>query len=363
MATSLFTPYDLGDLTLKNRVVMAPMTRNRATVGHDVTPIMATYYAQRASAGLIITEGIAPSANGNGYARVPGLYTPAQVEGWKAVTAAVHEKEGKIFAQLMHTGRVSHPTHMEAGAEVVAPSAIAAEGQIYTDEHGMLDHPTPRAMTKVDIDQTIQEFVTAAQNAITAGFDGVEIHGANGYLVEQFLRPTTNQRTDEYGGSTENYARFAVEVTTAVANAIGANKVGIRLSPYGVFNDTPYSPDYDAIALHVAERLNGIVTYVHLVDHSAMGAPAVAESIVEGIRTAFKGTLILSGGYDANRAETTLEDGKAQLIAFGRPFIANPDLVERMETGADLNQPDFSTFYTPGEKGYTDYPSLVEATA
>ena len=201
----------------------------------------------------------------------------------------------------------------------------------------------------------------AAQNAVAAGFDGVEIHGANGYLVEQFLRPTTNQRTDEYGGSTENYARFAVEVATAVSNAIGINRVGIRLSPYGVFNDTPYSPDYDAIALHVAEKLNGVVTYVHLVNHESMGAPAVAESIVDGIRNTYKGTLILSGGYDSTRAEAALEAGKAELIAFGRLFIANPDLVERMETGADLNQPDFSTFYTPGEKGYTDYPSLVEA--
>ena len=361
MSTTLFTPFTLGTITLKNRVVMAPMTRNRATTGHDVTPIMATYYAQRASAGLIITEGVAPSANGNGYARVPGIYTPAQVAGWKAVTTAVHEKDGKIFAQLMHTGRVSHPIHMEAGAKIVAPSAIAAGGQIYTDEQGMLDHPTPEVMTKADIDQTIQEFVTAAQNAITAGFDGVEVHGANGYLVEQFLRPTTNQRTDEYGGSTENYARFAVEVVTAVSNAIGAEKVGIRLSPYGIFNDTPYSPEYDAIALHVAEKINGLAVYVHLVDHQSMGAPAVAESIVEGIRAAFKGTLILSGGYDANRAETTLAEGKAQLIAFGRPFIANPDLVERMEAGADLSQPDFSTFYTPGEKGYTDYLVLAEA--
>lgn len=362
MATPLFSPFTLGAIILNNRVVMAPMTRNRATAAHDVTPIMATYYAQRASAGLIITEGIAPSANGNGYARVPGLYTPAQVEGWKAVTAAVHEKGGKIFAQLMHTGRVSHPAHMEAGAEVVAPSAIAAAGQIYTDEQGMLDHPTPRAMTKADIDQTIQEFVTAANNAISAGFDGVEIHGANGYLVEQFLRPTTNQRTDEYGGSTENYARFAVEVATAVSNAIGIDKVGIRLSPYGVFNDTPYSPDYDVIALHVAEKLNGVVTYVHLVNHESMGAPAVADSIVDGIRNTYKGTLILSGGYDLTRAEATLQAGKAELIAFGRSFIANPDLVERMEAGANLTQPDFSTFYTPGEKGYTDYSSLAAAT-
>ncbi|WP_375447742.1 alkene reductase [uncultured Fibrella sp.] len=363
MSTKLFSPATLGGLTLKNRVVMAPMTRNRATTGHDVTPIMATYYAQRASAGLIITEGIAPSANGNGYARVPGIYTPTQVEGWQAVTTAVHEKGGKIFAQLMHTGRVGHAANMEAGTEILAPSAVAAADQIYTDELGMQNHPTPREMTKADIEKTIQEFVAAARNAIAAGFDGVEIHGANGYLVEQFLRPTTNQRTDEYGGSTENYARFAIELATAVSNAIGAEKTGIRLSPYGVFNDMPYSPEYDAIALHVAEKLNGVVTYVHLVDHESMGAPAVDKQIVEAIRKAFTGTLILSGGYDAARAEATVADDKAELIAFGRPFIANPDLVARMQNGADLAQPDFSTFYTPGEKGYTDYPTLVETAA
>ncbi|MEZ0486708.1 alkene reductase [Fibrella aquatica] len=363
MSTKLFAPATLGNITLKNRVVMAPMTRNRATAGHDVTPIMATYYAQRASAGLIITEGIAPSANGNGYARVPGIYTPSQVEGWQAITAAVHEKGGKIFAQLMHTGRVSHSANMEKGAEILAPSAIAAAGQIYTDELGMQDHPTPREMTKADIEKTIQEFVAAAKNAIAAGFDGVEVHGANGYLVEQFSRPTTNQRTDEYGGSTENYARFAIEVTTAISAAIGVEKTGIRLSPYGVFNDMPYSPDYDAITLQIVEKLNGVVTYVHLVDHEAMGAPAVDKKIVDAIRDTFTGTLILSGGYDAARAEETLNADKAEFIAFGRPFIPNPDLVERMENGAELAQPDYDTFYTPGEKGYTDYPALVETAA
>ncbi|MEZ0541680.1 alkene reductase [Fibrella arboris] len=363
MSTSLFEPAVLGNLTVKNRVVMAPMTRNRATAGHDVTPIMATYYAQRASAGLLITEGIAPSANGNGYARVPGLYSPTQVEGWQAVTSAVHEKGGKIVAQLMHSGRISHLANMEKGAEILAPSAIAAAGQIYTDKLGMQDQPTPREMTKVDIDKTILEFVAAAKNAIAAGFDGVELHGANGYLIEQFLRPTSNQRTDEYGGSTENYARFAIDVTIAVSKAIGVDKTGIRLSPYGVFNDMPYSPDYDAIALYVAEKLNGIAMYIHLVDHESMGAPAVDTSIVEAIRKAFTGTLILSGGYDAQRAEETIRAGRAELIAFGRPFIANPDLVERMQHNMALNQPDFSTFYTPGEAGYTDYPTLIETVA
>ncbi|KAB7726118.1 alkene reductase [Rudanella paleaurantiibacter] len=360
MANKLFAPAQLGGLTLSNPIVMAPMTRNRATAGHDVTDIMATYYEQRASAGLLITEGVAPSPNGNGYARVPGLYTPEQVAGWKAVTAAVHAKGGRIFAQLMHTGRVGHPVNMHAGGQVLAPSAIAAAGQIYTDEQGMLDHPTPRAFTTEEVKATVQEFVTAAQNAIEAGFDGVELHGANGYLIEQFLRPTSNTRTDEYGGSVENYARFALEVAEGVSAAIGKEKVGIRLSPYGVFNDMPYSPEYDAIYTYLAEKLNDYVVYVHLVDHASMGAPAVAPEIVAQIRQLYTGTLILSGGYTAQTAEEALESGRADLVAFGRPFIANPDLVERFKAGADLNQPDFSTFYTPGEKGYTDYPVLAE---
>ncbi len=362
-APNLFSPAQLGTLTLSNHLVMAPMTRNRATPGHDVTDIMATYYAQRASAGLIVTEGIGPSKNGNGYARVPGIYTEKQVEGWEKVTAAVHEKGGKIFAQLMNTGRVAHPVHMEEGAEVLAPSAIAAAGQIYTDTLGMQDHATPREFTTEEVKATIQEFVQAAKNAIEAGFDGVELHGANGYLIEQFLRPNSNQRTDEYGGSVENRARFALETAEAVAAAIGAEKTGIRLSPYGVFNDMPYDPAYDEAYAYLAEHLNGKVVYIHLVDHTSMGAPAVDPKITETIRGKFTGTLILSGGYDKARAEEALQSGKADLIAMGRPFLANPDLVERLKTDAPLNAPDFTTFYTPGEKGYTDYPVLAEVEA
>lgn len=360
MATQLFEPAQLGNLTLQNHMVMAPMTRNRATVDHEVTDIMTTYYAQRASAGLIVTEGIAPSPNGNGYARVPGLYTQQQVTGWKKVTKAVHEKGGLIFAQLMHTGRIGHPVNMHEGSEILAPSAVAAVGQIYTDTHGMQDHPTPRAFTSEEIKATIQEFVTAARHAIEAGFDGVELHGANGYLIEQFLRSNTNQRTDEYGGSAENNARFALEIAEAVAAAIGKERVGIRLSPYGVFNDMPYDPVYDATYHYLAEKLNDYVTYVHLVDHSSMGAPAVAPEIVQAVRQHFRGTLILSGGYTAETAEEALKAGEADLVAFGRPFLANPDLVERFKTGAELNQPDFTTFYTPSEKGYTDYPVMKQ---
>jgi N-ethylmaleimide reductase len=360
MSTNLFAPARLGSLELANHLVMAPMTRNRATPDHVPTDLMVTYYTQRATAGLIITEGIGPSKNGTGYARIPGIYSAAQIEAWKKITTAVHEAGGQLFAQLMHTGRVGHPVHMDEGAEVLAPSAVAAGGQIYTDSLGMQDHPTPRTFTTEEIQATIQEFVQAARNAIDAGFDGVELHGANGYLIEQFLRPTSNQRTDEYGGSVENRARFALEAAEAVSAAIGVEKTGIRLSPYGVFNDMPYDSTYDDAYAYLVEHLNGKVVYIHLVDHTSMGAPAVDAKIVETIREQFKGTLILSGGYTKETAEEALASGRADLVAFGRPFLANPDLVARFEQDAPLNTPDFATFYTPGEKGYTDYPVLAE---
>ncbi|MEM0996544.1 MAG: alkene reductase [Bacteroidota bacterium] len=352
----LFSTYKLGSLELKNRVVMAPMTRNRA-LGNIPSDLMAKYYGQRATAGLLITEGTAPSANGLGYARIPGLYSAAQVEGWKLVTQAVHDKGGRIFAQLMHTGRVGHPLNMEEGAEIVAPSPLANPGEMYTDQEGMQPHPVPREMTKADIDQAIAEFVNAAKNAIAAGFDGVEIHAANGYLVEQFINPGTNQRQDEYGGGIENRIRFVVEVAQAISAEIGGERTGIRLSPYGVFNGTAIYDELDATYAKLAEELNNIgVVYIHIVNHEAMGAPAVPESVREAIRGAYSGTIILSGGYEKARAESDLEAGKGHLVAFGRPLLANPDLVHRMEHDLELNQPDFGTFYTPGPQGYTDYP-------
>ena len=359
MSKLLYAPATLGTLTLQNHIVMAPMTRSRASANHVPTPIMADYYAQRATAGLIITEGTSPSPNGDGYTRIPGLYSAEQVAAWKPVTNAVHEKGGKIVAQLMHTGRIAHPANLTNGGEVVAPSAIQAGGQMYTDTEGMQDNAMPRALTTDEVKATIQEFVTASKNAIEAGFDGVELHGANGYLIEQFLNPVSNQRTDEYGGSVENRTRFALETAEAVGNAIGFDKTGIRLSPYGVNGDmTPYD-ETDATYEHLANQLNKLgVLYIHLVDHSAMGAPAVPSHVVEVIRNEFNGTLILAGGYDAGRAEADLESGRADLVAFGRPFIANPDLVERLKTGADLAQPDFNLFYTPGANGYSDYPTL-----
>jgi N-ethylmaleimide reductase len=308
---------------------------------------------------LIVTEGTSPSPNGIGYARIPGIYSPEQVAGWKLTTNAVHAKGGKIFIQLMHCGRVAHPNNLPAGARMLAPSAIAANGQMYTDAAGMQQQPVPQAMSEADIQSTLQEFVQAAKNAIEAGFDGVELHGANGYLLEQFIRPNSNQRTDGYGGAIENRARFMLEVVKATCAAIGKDKVGIRLSPYGVFNDMPLYDAMESDYTYLAQQLNAIgLCYVHLVDHSSMGAPAVPDSIKATFSNTYKGTLILSGGYDAARAESDLASGNCDLIAVGRPFLANPDLVTRWQTAAALNAPDMATFYTPGPNGYIDYPAL-----
>jgi N-ethylmaleimide reductase len=322
---------------------------------------MAQYYAQRSSAGLIVTEGTSPSPNGLGYARIPGIFSPAQVAGWKPVTEAVHARGAKFFMQLMHCGRIAHPNNLPAGARMLAPSAIAAAGQMYTDAEGMKPHPTPVAMTEADIKTTIAEYAQAATNALAAGFDGIELHGANGYLLEQFIRPTSNQRTDRYGGSIENRARFVLEVADAAIKAIGKDRVGIRLSPFGVFNDMPLYPEMEADYTYLARQLNAAgLLYVHLVDHSAGGAPPVPASIKATFRSVFKRALILAGGYDAARAESDLSAGKGDLIAVGKPFLANPDLVTRWKTGAALNAPDFGTFYTPGPKGYFDYPVLTK---
>jgi len=356
----LFAPTKLGSLTLQNRVVMSPMTRNRA-IGNVPNDLMVEYYKDRASAGLIITEGTSPSPNGLGYPRIPGAFSAAQLAGWKKITDAVHAKGAKIFLQLMHTGRIGHPNNLPAGANVIAPSAAAAAGEMYTDAEGPKSHPTPKAMTDADLKTTLGEYVQAAKNAVAAGFDGVELHGANGYLLEQFIRPNSNRRTDAYGGPIENRARFVLEVVEAVIAAIGKDKVGIRLSPYGAFNDMPAYPQMEADYAYLARELSarGLV-YIHLVDHSSMGAPVVPASIKDTFRKAFKGVLILSGGYDVARAEADLAAGKADLIAFGRPFLANPDIIERWKTGASINAPDPTTFYTPGPKGYTDYPALTK---
>lgn len=355
--SQLFTSAKVGSLSLKNRIVMAPMTRCRA-IGNMPGSLMVEYYDQRAGAGLIITEGTSPSPNGLGYARIPGIFSNEQVECWKEVTTAVHNSEGKIVVQLMHTGRISHPLNMPKGAKILAPSSVKAEGQMWTDAKQLQDFPLPKEMTVIDLLHTKTEFVDAALNAIDAGFDGVELHAANGYLLEQFLSPISNMRKDNYGASIENRCRFVIEVASAVAEAIGKDKTGIRLSPFGVASDMPLYPEIDETYNYLSKQLNNLgLAYIHIVDHSSMGAPLVPLEIKKLIRANFKNTIILSGGYDKERAEADLESGLGDLVAFGRLYINNPDLAERFENNWPLSQElNMGLFYTDGEKGYTDYP-------
>jgi len=354
----LFSHYKLGKTELKNRIVMSPMTRSRA-IGNIPNDLMAEYYEQRSGAGFIITEGTSPSPNGLGYSRIPGIFSKSQVEGWKKVTSKVHKSGSKIFVQLMHTGRIGHSFNLPEGARVLAPSAVKPAGQIWTDSKQLQDYPVPEAMLAKDITWVKKEFVDAARKGIEAGFDGVELHSANGYLLEQFLSPVSNIRTDNYGGSIENRCRLVLEVTAAVAEAIGKERTGIRLSPYGVASDMPHYPEIDATYKYLAEQLNKIgIVYIHIVDHSAMGAPAVPLELKKMIRSIFKNSVIISGGYDLKRAEADLESGLGDLVAFGRPFLNNPDLVERLKNNWPLSQDlNFDLFYTPGEKGYSDYPA------
>ena len=355
----LFEAFSARSLQFRNRLVMSPMTRSRAVDFNTPNALMAEYYGQRATAGLIVTEGTSPSPNGLGYARIPGLFNDAQAGGWKAVTGAVHAKGGKIFAQLMHTGRVAHVANLPAGAEVVGPTAEPCPGEMYTDAKGMQPHSTPRAMTEGDIADAVGEYAHAARLAIQAGFDGIELHAANGYLLEQFLNANVNKRSDGYGGSIAGRNRFALEVARAVVAAIGGSRVGIRLSPYGAFNSTGAFPEQEEQYLALARELSALgLLYLHVLDHSAMGAPAVPAAYKAKLRGAFEGAFILAGGFDYAGAERALAEDRADLIAFGKPFLANPDLVARLRSGAPLNAPDFSTFYTPGAKGYTDYPKL-----
>lgn len=347
----LFSPYMLGSIQLKNRVVMAPMTRSRA-IGNLPNELMARYYSDRAEAGLIITEGVSPSPNGLGYSRIPGLYSEPQIAGWKAVTEAVHAKDGKIFVQLMHTGRQGHSLNLPEGAKVVSASAIAAAGQMWTDAEGMKELPVPEAVT--DVPALIAEFVHSAKSAMEAGFDGVEIHGANGYLPMQFLNPASNQRTDNYGGNHENRNRFVLELTEALVAAIGKDKVGIRLSPFNTFNDMKADENEAEQYKALVAGLKKIgVVYVHFLTF------AMPAELVDELHQIFGGTFMLNGGYTKERAEADLMAGRTELVSFGSSFIANPDLVARMASGAALAAPDQATFYTPGEVGYNDYPALV----
>ncbi|HDX8373767.1 alkene reductase [Aeromonas caviae] len=355
MNSMLFTPTQLGSLPLKNRIVMAPLTRSRA-IGNIPNELMAQYYRQRADAGLIITEGTSPSPNGLGYSRIPGLFNQEQVQGWREVTDGVHRAGSKMFVQLMHTGRVSHPANMPAGARVLAPSPVAIPGETWTDSAGMQPYPVPQEMSEADIADSIAEYAAAAKLAVQAGFDGVELHAANGYLIDQFLNTASNQRHDRWGGSVENRIRFAVEIARATVAAIGAKRVGMRISPYGVFNAQVPDAEMDALYLSLIEELNTLgLLYIHVVDHSAMGAPEVSPELKAQLRAAFNGYYILSGGYDVDRANADLEAKRGDLVAFGRPFIANPDLVAKLQSGQPLTAPDATTFYTPGAEGYTDY--------
>ena len=357
MSNLLLSPFE-KIFKLKNRVVMAPMTRSRAEDGLP-TEMMKTYYQQRAGAGLVITEGVAPSPNGQGYARIPGIYNDEQAAAWEKITDAVHAEGSKIVVQLMHSGRISHPLNLPEGADIVAPSAIAAGGTMWTDQEGPLPHPTPKEMTLEDIKKTTEEFVNASKKSMDAGFDAVELHAANGYLLEQFLNPRANKRGDKYGGSIENRSRLVLEIAEAVIEAIGKEKVGIRLSPYGVNGDLGEFEGLEEQFEYLTEKLSDMgIAYVHIADHTSMGAPEFPSKIKERLRKGFDGVFILSGGYNRERAETDLQAGKGDLVAFGRPFIANPDLVARWEANAELNEPDFDTFYTGGEKGYIDYPVM-----
>jgi N-ethylmaleimide reductase len=351
----LLMPYNSQSLNLKNHLVMAPMTRSRA-IDNVPNALMAEYYSQRKGAGLIITEGTAPAPEALGYARIPGIFSPEQIEGWKLTTTAVHQNGTKIFLQLMHTGRIGHQANLPEGVQVVGASAIAAAGQMHTDTMGMQDYPVPVALSTKGVKDVISGYVTAAKNAIAAGFDGVELHAANGYLIEQFLNPTVNNRTDMYGGSIENRSRFALEVAQRVANAIGKEKVGVRISPNSNLGDLQA---YDADAteetyIHLSREFNRIgLAYIHISIN-----PQVPAQTLAAIRTEFEGTIIYCNTFTAEKAEAELNKGDADLIAFGRPFLANPDLEQRIINGTELNAPDFTTLYTPDAKGYTDYPVL-----
>lgn len=334
---------------------MAPMTRSRA-LNNIPNKLMVTYYKQRSGAGLIITEGTSPGPEGLGYPRIPGIFSEAQVEGWSAITKAVHEGGSKIFVQLMHTGRIAHHANLPEGYQPVGLSNITAAGQIFTDTAGMQDHSAPVALDAQGIEKMINDFVKAAGNAIKAGFDGVELHGANGYLLEQSLNPHVNNRSDNYGGSIENRSRLTLEIAEKIAGAIGPERVGLRISPFSLLNDMPA---YDEAEVHetyayLSGELNRLgIAYIHVSDN-----PAIPAKTHQAIRNAFSNILIYCNGLTAETAEAKLQNGSADLVAFGRSFLSNPDFIRRMEKSDPLNEVDYKTLYTAGEAGYIDYPIL-----
>jgi N-ethylmaleimide reductase len=359
MALDLFSPVKLGSMQLSNRIVMAPLTRNRAGEHGVPQPLNVTYYEQRASAGLIVTEATPISAMAHGYPALPGIYTEAQVAGWKKITDAVHAKGGKIVIQLWHVGRISHPTLLPDGALPVAPSAIKPAGKAFTYQ-GLVDYVEPRALDANELSSIVADYVHATKSALAAGFDGVEIHAANGYLLDQFLRDGTNQRTDQYGGSFENRARFLLEVTKAVVDVAGSDKVGVRISPVNPFNDMKDS-NPQALFNFVTESLNQFnLAYLHVVEGGIHGGGIADPFDFDALRKLFKGPYMANLAYDKARGNAVVASGHADVVAYGVPFIANPDLVERFRTDAPLNEADSSTFYGGTEKGYTDYP-FIEA--
>lgn len=359
-AADLFDPVTLGPYQLSNRIVMAPLTRSRAQKDDIPSELAAQYYVQRASAGLIIAEATQISKQGKGYAFTPGIYSSAQVDAWKKITAAVHADDGRIFLQLWHVGRISHPLLQPDGALPVAPSAVPPAGKSFT-ESGFVPYVTPRALELDEIPGIVEQYRLASENALEAGFDGVEIHAANGYLIDQFLRNKTNQRTDAYGGSIENRTRFMLEVTEAVVSVWGGDRVGIRLSPISPANDCGDSHP-EPLFTHAVESLNRFgLAYLHVVE-GATGGPREVENgfDLQILRHLFKGAYIANNGYDLDLARHARENNLADLIAFGRPFISNPDLVQRLRTQAPLNPVNQKTIYTAGAAGYTDYPFLPE---
>ena len=350
---SLLSPYRLGELSLNNRMVLAPMTRSRAVEGNVPNPLAATYYAQRAGAGLIVTEATQVSPQGVGYIRTPGIHSKEQVAGWKKVTAAVHRAGGKIFLQLWHVGRISHPD-FHGGDLPVAPSAVAAEGTVFTPK-GPQTMVTPRALALNELPGIVEQFKRGAENAQEAGFDGVEIHGANGYLLDQFTRDGTNKRTDAYGGSVKNRARFPLEVAEAVIGVWGPGRVGYRIAPNSPFNSMSDSNPVEIFSYLAAELDARGAVYLHVVDPAADGAKRISPILQE----IFEGTYIVNGGFDAEAADAAIRHAESDLVAFGVPFLANPDLPERYRQKKPLNAPDQKTFYAGEEKGYTDYPALA----
>lgn len=355
---SIFKTFQLGDITLKNKIVMAPMTRNHA-INNIPNDLMATYYGQRAGAGLIISEGTSPSINGIGYPRIPGAYSPAQIDGWDQIAKTVHDKGGKMFVQLMHCGRVAAEENLPEGGEILAPSAVKAAGEMYTDSIGMVSHATPKEMITEDIEHAQQEYVDSTEMLVKrANMDGVELHAANGYLMEQFLNPRSNVREDGYGGSFKNRARFVVKTAKKIAKVIGPDRLGIRLSPYGTFNDMEHDYD-DLIELYsyIAKEMRRIrLAYIHIVDHrKGMGAPDFKTDIKKTIKLNFGGTIITGGGiHSLEAAEQVLKDG-FDLAYIARSYISNPDLVRKFLDRDDIKEPNPDLFYTPGPEGYTDY--------